>query len=168
MQDHLNSEDIQKFLDHDTSENEKKQIIHHINNCSQCRRELEDYKSIFQVLETEENFELTSEFTQDLLSQLTSYESHLKREKWSDFSFAFVGILFSLIASLYYLGAERFQSYLGTFELLLQKMKILPLNIDSSYFNILFNPYLITFIGILAMILFLDRVVLQKKMLHFI
>ena len=167
MQDHLSSTDIQNFLDHTISQEEKKQLVTHLYACSQCRRELEDYKSIFQDLETEENFELPSEFTQNVVSQLTPYLPYHSKEKWSDFSFAFVGILASLIASLHFLGAERIQSYLGIFQQLLQKIKTIPLNIDSSHFNILVNPYLITFIGILAVILFLDRVVFQKRMLHF-
>jgi hypothetical protein len=168
MQNHLRNEDIQRFLDHDTSENEKKQILNHIYTCSRCRCDLEEYKSIFQILETEENFELPIEFTQNIVSQLTPYVPYHKKEKWSDFSFASIGILFSLMVALYYLGSERIQSYLGMSQQLLQKVKIIPLNIDLSYFNILVNPYLIAFIGILAMILFLDRVVLQKKMFHLI
>jgi len=167
MQDHLISIDIQRFLDGDISADEKKEILGHIYTCTPCRQEFEEYKSLYQVLEIDENFELSDEFTQKIVSQLTPAEAYHKREKWSDFSFAFIGILFSLMATIYYLGSKGIQTYLGSFQQLLQHMKILPLNMDSSYFDILVNPYLVAFVGILAVILFLDRVVLQKRMLHF-
>jgi hypothetical protein len=167
MQDHLCGGDIQRFLDRDLSQDEKKQIVNHLYACSQCRQELEDYKSIYQLLGTEEQYELSSNFTQNVVYQLRPDQPPRNREKWADIVFALAGIIVSLIGSIYYLGSQGFQPYLESFRQLTQKINLMPQNIDSPYLDILIHPYLIAFIGILAMILFLDRVVLQKRMLHF-
>ena len=167
MQDHLSSEGIQEFLDHGISREEKKQIVSHLYACSQCRQEFEQYKSLYQVLETEEQYELSSNFTQNLISQLTPNQPLGKRERWNDSIFAFAGIIISLIAAFYFLGSQGIQPYIITFREMIQKIKIIPLNTDLSFFNILINPYLVAFIGIIAVILVLDRVVLNKRMLHF-
>jgi hypothetical protein len=168
MQNHLDNEDFQKFLDNDITANEKRKYISHLNNCSECRLVLDDYKSIYLALESEEDFRLSINFTQNVVSQLALQKITVKKDRWSDRLFAFAGIVISLLVSIFYLESPEIKPYFTSLDQFFQKLKIISTNIDSIYVDLLINPYLAVFVGIIMVIFILERFVLNKRVPYFI
>jgi len=165
---HLNSTDIQRLLDQQINSEEKIYFDDHLRTCSQCRQEVENYLNIFQALAIEEKEYLPEQFTAQVLSQLTPYASVTKRSRWNEIIFAIAGILLAIVISFYYTGTGIVLLLFKDFGKIGQQVELPVFNLEFSYLDKLPNPYLVAFIGILAIILVLERVVFNRKIVHFI
>ena len=168
MKNHLNSTDIQRFLDQEINSDEKMRINDHLKSCHRCQQEVENYQNIFDALAIEEKNFLPEQFTAQVLSQLTPYSSVSKRSKWNEIIFAFAGIMLAIVISFYYTGTETILLLMKDFGKIGRQVELPVFNLEFSYLDKLLNPYLVTFIGILAVILVLERIVFNRKIVHFI
>ncbi|UCF64364.1 MAG: hypothetical protein JSW33_00635 [bacterium] len=165
---HLNSTDIQRYLEQQINSDEKISFNDHLGSCNQCRQEVENYQNIFNALGVEEKIDLPEHFTEKIVAQLTPYSSVKKKSRWGEFIFAFGGIFLAVLITFYYTGTETILLLMKDFGKMGQKVDLPIFNLNFSYLDKLQNPYLVTIVGILAVILVLERIIFNRKMVHFI
>jgi len=167
MKNHLSSTDIQRLLGQEINEEEKRHFNLHLEICTDCQQEVESFRKIFLGLTTEEKILLPEQFTQEVLSQLTPLSYHQKNTRWNEIILAFAGIVLALAVSIYYSGTEFLLLLFKEFGKMGQGLQSPALQVDFSFIDKLFNPYTVAVMGILAIIVVLDRVLLNKRVVHF-
>jgi len=69
LTNHLNDDLIQEYLDGSMAMDQKMRIQQHLDTCEECRDMLASYQDIFEILESDIEFELPKNFTRKVLRQ---------------------------------------------------------------------------------------------------
>jgi hypothetical protein len=160
---HINSSDIQRFLDGDTTARESAEIKFHLNICQHCWQEYESYIMIYEALQQEPSSNFSSQFTHQVLSRIKSSPQRTWYQRTPDFIMAITGIAISILASLYFIGLHSISnSIILITTQFLENLPTLPMSTEWLSVQTI-NPYFLTGIIILIIIILLERLISSKK-----
>lgn len=153
---HLNDEEIQKYLDHDSAI-DRIAVKSHLQSCPECRRQFLVYQHLYNHLADERGFMLSANFSDNVIDRL---------ENQKERKYAFLeGILLGAVILISVALAAYF-SPLREMALDIYKTNIYSLSpfIQSVEAFLKGNSLvLFTSIVILILISFADRFILQAK-----
>jgi len=100
---HLNENDIQRYLDHQLTDQEEQKFNHHLINCQSCQRELKYSQEIYHLLAQEPDSQLSPEFEWGVLSRIQQEERISHSSIHDDIVMAILGCIsaFGFIIYLY-------------------------------------------------------------------
>lgn len=105
MSDHITEEQIQAYLDKQSSL-EAIKIEEHLKICSFCQKSMEEYQEVFAILNTDPNTSLSVDFSKKLISAITAPQETKRRLFESGFIITF--FLFGITGSVYFVNPLPF------------------------------------------------------------
>ena len=107
MSDHLSEEQIQLYLDNQEIPNVKT-VEKHLNECSDCRKRMEEYRQVYVALSSDPFPALPKEFSKQVVSRI----SGTSESKWQFFESGFIVAFFLIGAAvgLYFINPLPFLS----------------------------------------------------------
>ncbi|MGO4890573.1 zf-HC2 domain-containing protein [Anaerobacillus sp. MEB173] len=73
---------IHKYLDGETSEQERKQLYDHLDHCEECNTHLNQLKKSIAFIQSASHIEAPSNFTESLMGKLPKQKKGPKWKKW--------------------------------------------------------------------------------------
>jgi len=92
------SDYIMRYLDGELDDSEYSQLIHHINKCSVCCEEFQQYSSIFKTLEKDKSIEPPENFEVEVMNKVRLIDEAAKKRK--EKRIVLLYLLFSIILSM--------------------------------------------------------------------
>jgi len=160
---HITSSDIQRFLDGDTTTMESADMKSHLNICQQCWQEYESFTMIYEALKQEPVSNFSSQFTHQVLTRIKSSPQPARYQRSPDILMAITGVVISILVSLYFIGLHTISNSIsiinGNLMKILANQPVFPDGLPSQTIN----PYLLTGVIILMIIILLERLVFKRK-----
>lgn len=72
------------YLDNELHENERKQVVKHLEHCQECKYELEQLKNLIEQISEIEDVELPNDFNQKLHEKLVEIDPEKTIAKWNN------------------------------------------------------------------------------------
>ncbi|MEJ2634319.1 MAG: zf-HC2 domain-containing protein [Calditrichia bacterium] len=111
MKFHLRENDIQRYLDGETDHSEKQGIEKHLQECTDCRQQVAEYRLIFGALREDPGYGLTPQFSENLMSRIEQEKQSVRLSKvWQNLG-ALGGVILGIIVSLYYTGLKPYAAF---------------------------------------------------------
>lgn len=123
---------MMKYLDNELSNSEHAKLIHHINKCSQCCAELQEYNSIVKVLEEDKDIEPPENFEMAVMSKIRLINNSKKLRGENRLL-----ILFFLFGILLLMGMIVCSVFLKDYILEIMKYSGFPASITYTVYGIL-------------------------------
>ncbi len=156
MKRHLESDEIQNYLDGNLSD---KNIIEHISECHHCQIEIKKYQKIYSLLEKELDCQLSANFNEKVISQINSIPIK-KRGFFGNIILGSIGLLIGTAVSFYYTGLQPYVGFIDQLRLSFDKY-ILPfvellhsLQSNKSVSYVLLSIFIVIIIGVIDRFLF--------------
>jgi hypothetical protein len=142
---------------------ESAEIKSHLNICQQCWQEYESFTLIYEALQQETASNFSSQFSHLVLSRIKSSPQRAWYHRTPDIFMAITGIVISILASLYFIGLQQISNSIAIISGSLPE--ILPSQIMFRDWlpSQTINPYFLTGIIILMIIILLERLIFKKK-----
>ncbi|MEW5923495.1 MAG: hypothetical protein AB1746_05860 [Candidatus Zixiibacteriota bacterium] len=157
---HLNDDEIQRYLDGDTSFSREEPMAH-LEGCPQCRLRMEQYKAIFKELRVDNIPALSPNFAASVMEGIRPEKPvSIFPKLMPGLSYAAL-FIFGLAVSIYFMGASTLKQIL---------LALSPSNMQEPSFITTYKNYLagldVDYSLILAVILVLAVVALIDQMIR--
>lgn len=125
---------MMKYLDGELDNSEYVKLIHHINKCSRCCAEFQEYNNIIKVLEEDKGIEPPDDFEMAVMNRITLLESNKKSRIEKKFlAFCFLSGIFILI------GLTVCSVFLKEYILEIMRYMGMPAGISYAVYGMLSN-----------------------------
>lgn len=156
MNRHLESDEIQDYLDGNLS---NQNIIKHISECHHCQIEIKKYQKIYSALEKDYDCQLSADFNKKVMTQINSIPIK-KRGFLGNIILGLIGLLIGSAISFYYTGLQPYVGFIDQLRLSFDKY-ILPfiellhaLQSNKSTSYVLLSIFIVIIIGVIDRFLF--------------
>ena len=162
---HLNDDQIQRYLDGTLPPGETSTFKTHLKKCPACHDAVASYQEVFEALSTEENFELSKNFTRKVLRQTHKQAVGALQFGLMQVFFVLAAIIAVSHVVVTYVNIEKFagtaQATSKSFSAL---FGLLATTMDNFLSKVQFDGSYIIFavVGLIALFI-LDRLVLQPR-----
>ncbi|NOY61073.1 MAG: hypothetical protein GXO75_19350 [Calditrichaeota bacterium] len=163
---HLDDEQIQAYVDGHLPAEEMRKVKTHLQECSFCRKEVQVYGQLFNILQQDIDFQLSANFARRTVSRIKKKSLGTVYNKLITVFFGLFGIILAVNISLYYVNftsmINEFKQDTLSFDLQIFTSIFEQINIFISQNNI--DVRIILFAGIILLLLaVIDRFVLQSR-----
>jgi hypothetical protein len=158
---HLTDDEIQEFLDNTSTPT----LAVHVQNCAACKEQIQRYKNLYASLKKETGFSLPPAFAQMVIDRI----KHASEEAFSvrvlPLLMAFVGLMFGLGATIYFVGFEKLAANWKEFSVLEKYFNPQVFSFLSNFISRLHLDFglLGSAVFIIMIMIMIDHFILRSK-----